>query len=87
MEKKDIKKLIKLAKAHNQRISDFINIDLAAHFGGTKVSPMQWFEAQRLINEQHFYQTGMTILTALRDEGIDAKMNMQSNEIVLPYGM
>ena len=75
---------IKRIKEHNESIDTYINSTLAQELGAKdgKISMNQWFKAQSLINEQKFYEKGMTILQELRNEGFDVKMNMQSNKLV-----
>lgn len=77
-------KLIDQAKAHNASIDHFVNVTLKEHFGSDKISASQWFEAQRLISDQNFYQKGYPILEAIRATGIDCKMDMQSNKLHCP---
>lgn len=77
-------KLVEMAKAHNESIDRYINITLKEHFGSDTINAEQWFEAQRLINQQNFYDKGHTILVVLRTLGIDCKMDMQSNKLVCP---
>jgi hypothetical protein len=78
------KNIEEMAKAHNESIDRFINITLREHFGSDTINAEQWFEAQRLINQQNFYDKGHTILVVLRTLGIDCKMDMQSNKLVCP---
>lgn len=78
------KKIEEMAKAHNESIDRFINVTLKEHFGSDTINAAQWFEAQRLINQQNFYDKGHTILVVLRTLGIDCKMDMQSNKLVCP---
>lgn len=73
-----------MAKAHNESIDTFVNVTLKEHFGSDKINAGQWFEAQRLINEQKFYEKGHDILMVIRAFGIDCKMNMQSNKLHCP---
>ena len=80
--KEHVKDLEAKAIAHNQSVDNFINITLRDHFNGDKISAQQWFEAQRLIKEQDFYEKGRIILLALRAFGFDCKMNMQSEKLV-----
>lgn len=80
-----VQNLIAKAKAHNEAIDTFINVTLKEHFGGEKINVSQWFEAQRLISEQDFYNRAMAILKPLRSAGVDVKINMQSNKIYIPY--
>lgn len=83
--KEIIERAVQTAKEHNEAIHTFINVTLKEHFGSDTINAEQWFEAQRLIDEQKFYDRGHLILKVLREYcGIDAKMNMQSNEILLP---
>lgn len=77
-------KLEEMAKAHNESIDTFINVTLKEHFGSETINAEQWFEAQRLINQQNFYDKGHAILIVLRTIGIDCKMDMQSNKLVCP---
>ena len=72
---------IEAAHNHNSSVDHFINVELVKHFGGDKITADQWFEAQRLINEQDFYNKGHVILKVLRSYGIDCKMDMQSNKL------
>ena len=71
-----------MAKSHNESIDNFIEKELKAHFGSENISLSQWFEAQRLIKEQNFYEKGRIILRTLRAFGFDCKMNMQSEKLV-----
>lgn len=71
-----------MARTHNETIDNFINVTLKEHFGKDELNMKEWFEAQRLIGEQNFYKRGHAILVALRDLGVDCKMNMQSNKLV-----
>ena len=64
--------------------SNEINVELRDHFGSDKINASQWFEAQRLINAQNFYEKGHNILECLRFIGIDCKMDMQSNKLHCP---
>ena len=80
--KEHVKDLEAKAIAHNQSVDNFINITLRDHFNGDKISAQQWFEAQRLIKEQNFYEKGRIILRTLRAFGFDCKMNMQSEKLV-----
>lgn len=73
-----------LAKDHNDNIDHFIKVTLKEHFGGETITPSQWFEAQRLINDQNFYKRGYGILKVLRSFGIDCRMDMQSNKLHCP---
>lgn len=73
-----------MARTHNEQIDNFINVTLKEHFGTDTLNVQQWFEAQHLILEQNFYKKGYAIMKALRDLGIDCKMNMQSNKLVCP---
>ena len=75
---------IKEALFHNYSVDRFVNYDLRKHFQGVEISPAQWFEAQRMINEQRFYEKGIVILRVLRSFGIDCKINAQSNKLVCP---
>ena len=75
---------IKEAFKHNFSVDKFINVELRKHFQSDKVNAEQWFEAQRLINEQNFYEKGKLILRVLRSYGIDCKINCQSNKLVCP---
>ena len=77
-------KLATMARAHNESVDTFINVTLKEHFGSDKISIEQWFEAQRLVKEQNFYEKGHAILTTLRCFGIDCKMDMQSNKLHCP---
>lgn len=76
--------LIDAARKHNENIDNFINVELRKHFGSDKINASQWFEAQRLINAQNFYEKGHNILECLRFIGIDCKMDMQSNKLHCP---
>lgn len=76
--------LITAARKHNENIDHFINVELREHFGSDKINASQWFEAQRLINAQNFYEKGHDILVCLRALGIDCKMDMQSNKLHCP---
>lgn len=78
-----IDELMKSAKAHNNAIDHFENVELKEYFGKDEVNASQWFEAQRLINAQDFYTKGKAILDVLRALGIDCKMNMQNDKLVL----
>ena len=77
-------KLEAMAKAHNESVDHYINVTLKEHFGSDKISVEQWFEAQRLIKEQNFYEKGHAILVVLRTLGIDCKMNMQNDKLHCP---
>lgn len=77
-------KLAEMAKAHNESIDKFVNVTLKEHFGTDTLNVTQWFEAQRLLGQQNFYDKGHAILVVLRSIGIDCKMNMQSNKLVCP---
>ena len=73
-----------MARTHNDQIDKFINVTLKEHFGSDRITAQQWFEGQRLINAQNFYKHGHAICCALRDLGVDCKMDMQSNKLVCP---
>ena len=73
-----------MAKEHNTNVDNFTNVTLREHFGSDKINVEQWFEAQRLINEQDFYSKGYAIMMRLRQFGVDCKMNMQSNKLHCP---
>lgn len=77
-------KLESLARQHNENVDHFLNVTLREHFGGDEIRLDQWFEAQRLINAQNFYEKGHEILTVLRAFGIDCKQDMQSNKLHCP---
>ena len=81
---KQASRLEEIAKAHNESIDTYINVTLKEHFGSDTITPSQWFEAQRLINQQNFYDKGHAILVVLRTLGLDCKMDMQSNKLVCP---
>ncbi len=74
----------KAALEHNQSVDRFRNENLRKHFGSDKITAEQWFEAQRMIADQCFYTKGIKIVRALRKEGIDAKINAQSEKIYCP---
>lgn len=76
--------LEKMAREHNEAVDRFCNTTLKEHFGSDKINAEQWFEAQRLIGEQNFYDKGHDILMVIRAFGIDCKMNMQSNKLHCP---
>lgn len=76
--------LIDRAIAHNKCINDYINITLRNFFGGDKITPSQWFEANELIRQQNFYEKGCAILDEIRALGIDCKIDMQSNKLHYP---
>lgn len=76
--------MIELAKAHNDSVDNFINVTLKEHFGSDAITLEQWFEAQRLINGQNFYQKGHGIMDILRAFGFNCKMDMQSNKLYCP---
>ena len=73
-----------MAKAHNESVDTYINVTLKEHFGSDKISVDQWFEAQRLIKQQNFYEKGHNILQVIRAFGVDYKMNMQSDKLYCP---
>lgn len=75
--------LLKKAHAHNTAVDDYINVTLRDYFGGDKITVAQWFEAQTLIRKQNFYKKGMAILKELKANGIEVKMDMQSDKLVL----
>lgn len=75
---------IELAKRHNKKIDEYVNVTLREHFGSDTITVSQWFEAQRLIQQQDFYRKGMCVLRALRNYSIDCKMDMQSNKLHCP---
>ena len=77
-------KLENMARKHNEQIDHFINVTLREHFGSDEIPAEKWFEAQRLINEQNFYEKGHDILVILRAFGIDCKQNMQNNKLHCP---
>lgn len=77
-------KLAEMAKAHNESIDKFVNVTLKEHFGSDTLNVTQWFEAQRLVRQQNFYDKGHAILVVLRTIGIDCKMDMQSKKLVCP---
>lgn len=79
-----IQSLVDMAKNHNSNIDHFINVTLKEYFGSDKINAGQWFEANRLISEQHFYERGMVVLNVMRNIGIDCKMDMQSNKLHCP---
>ena len=76
-----VQTLVDLAIDHNQKVDHFVKVELKEHFGSDKITASQWFEAQSLIQNQRFYERGMTILNVLRSIGIDCKMDMQSNKL------
>ena len=49
-----------------------------------KISMNDWFKAQTIIQNQHFYEEGHSIQMKLRNAGHDVKMNMQDNTLVFP---
>lgn len=71
-----------LARDHNDKIDYFTRVTLFEHFGSNKIKPEQWFEAQALIKEQNFWEKGLAIVEAARAQGLDFKINAQSNEII-----
>lgn len=76
-----------LAREHNESIDHFFDVTLTERFGnevtaGTFIN--KWFEAQRLIDEQNFYEKGHDILLVIRAFGIDCKQNMQTNKLHCP---
>ena len=79
--------VIKMIKEHNDSIDSFIHGELAEKLGAKngRISFEQWFIAQKLINEQNFYDKAMVLLNKCRDDGFDVKINMQSNKLVY-YG-
>lgn len=77
-----IETFVQKAIQHNTSIDHFTQVELPKHFGGNKVTLSRWFEAQRLINEQNFYDKGMVILKEARANGIDVKMNMQTYKLI-----
>lgn len=74
---------LKLAHEHNSSIDTFINVTLREYFGSDTVNAVQWFEAQQLINKQHFYEKGKELQNCIRGQGYDCKMDMQSNKLLL----
>ena len=83
-----VQKLVVMAIEHNQKVDHFVKVQLKEHFGSDSINATQWFEAQSLIQNQRFYERGMTILNVLRAIGIDCKMDMQSNKLhCLEYGI
>lgn len=75
--------LVSMAKAHNESVDTFVNVTLKERFG-EKINLNQWFEAQRLINEQEFYKKGKGILDVIRLFGFDCKMDTQANKLYWP---
>lgn len=84
MTAEQLQSLVDMANTHNQNVDHFINVALKEHFGSDKINASQWFEANRLISEQHFYERGMIVLNVLRTLGFDCKMDMQSNKLHCP---
>jgi hypothetical protein len=68
---------------HNNKIDKFINEEIPEQLKikNKRMSPEQWFQAQRIIGEQHFYEDGKKIQDNLRAKGYDIKMDMQSNKL------
>lgn len=75
-----------IVKSWNDGINNFITKELPLKLGyaegTTEIPMMDWFRAQRIISAQRFYETGFEIQKALRNEGFDVKMDMQSNRLV-----
>lgn len=82
--KEQTEQLANLAKEHNANVDKYINVTLKEHFGGDTINMGQWFEAQRLIKGQNFYEKGHSILLVIRAFGIDCKMDMQSDKLHCP---
>lgn len=82
------KQVIQIIKAWNRRIDRFITEELPDLLGypegTTEIRMTEWFDAQRIIREQNFYETGREIQMGLRNAGFDVKMDMQSDKLV--YG-
>lgn len=69
--------------AHNNNIDTFFDVTLVNYFGSDRFTDIaQWFEAQRLIGQQNFYEKGREIMEIVRAYGLDCKINMQSNKLV-----
>lgn len=75
----------------NAKIDNFMKVDLpklleesGVHVKNGRVKMNDWFKAQYIINDQHFYEEGHAIQMKLRDAGHDIKMNMQDNTLVYP---
>lgn len=74
-----------LIEEHNKMIDKFINEELPKQLNvvNGKISMNDWFKANQITKEQHFYEKGMKILKACRKYGYDVKMDMQSDKLVL----
>lgn len=83
MENEIIENLIKAARMHNEEVDRFLNEGLREHFGETVESIGKWFDVQAFIAEQNFYDKGTMWLKLLRSYGIDCKMDMQNNKLVI----
>lgn len=77
-------KLIQEALHHNEKVDNYRNVDLKNHFGSDTITPEQWFEAQRMIKAQGFFDSGLKIVRALQKVGIGAKINALSEKIYCP---
>ena len=80
-----------IVNAWNTKIDNFMKVDLlklleenGVHVKNGKISMNDWFKAQHIINDQHFYEEGHAIQMKLRNAGYDVKMNMQDNTLVFP---
>lgn len=80
--------IVEILNQHNKKIDDYINGELSERLGAKngEVTLDKWFEAQKLLKEQNFFEEAKNLQKALRDIGKDVKMDMQSNKLHLYIG-